>query len=237
MLTIGAGASIEPEVDLSGYWIDGDVVHVGPVHIGREAVVGARSTIGPDVHIGREVVVEAGSTVLRSVRPGRVVAGSPAQRVAAPGRPGLARHAAPRGSGAGWRSTGSPVSSCRSCPSSRCSPGCCCSVGRRRERQAHDVVGAAYAAVPLVTVLALVTLAAVTIVLVRLLGLGLREGYHPVRSRVGWQVWATERLLDQARTLLFPHLREPHHARRGCARWGPRSGATSRPRRCSCCRR
>jgi non-ribosomal peptide synthetase-like protein len=58
--------------------------------------------------------------------------------------------------------------------------------------------------VPLVTVLALVTLAAVTIVLVRLLGLGLREGYHPVRSRVGWQVWATERLLDQARTLLFP---------------------------------
>ena len=88
MLTIGAGASIEPEVDLSGYWIDGDVVHVGPVHIGREAVVGARSTIGPDVHIGREVVVEAGSTVLRSVRPGRVVAGSPAQRVSAPGRPG-----------------------------------------------------------------------------------------------------------------------------------------------------
>ena len=66
------------------------------------------------------------------------------------------------------------------------------------------MVGTAYAAVPLVTVLALVTLAAVTIVLVRLLGLGLREGYYPVRSRVGWQVWATERLLDQARTLLFP---------------------------------
>jgi non-ribosomal peptide synthetase-like protein len=66
------------------------------------------------------------------------------------------------------------------------------------------VVGTAYAAVPLVTVLALVTLSGVTIVLVRLLGLGLREGYYPVRSRVGWQVWATERLLDQARTLLFP---------------------------------
>jgi non-ribosomal peptide synthetase-like protein len=62
----------------------------------------------------------------------------------------------------------------------------------------------AYAAVPVVTVLGLLTLALLTILLVRLLGLGLREGFHPVRSRVGWQVWATERLLDQARTLLFP---------------------------------
>ena len=34
--------------------------------------------------------------------------------------------------------------------------------------------------------------------------IGLREGYHPVRSRIGWQVWATERLLDSARTILFP---------------------------------
>ncbi len=54
------------------------------------------------------------------------------------------------------------------------------------------------------TVLALLTLALLTIVIVRLLGLGLSEGFHPVRSRVGWQVWVTERLLDQARTLLFP---------------------------------
>jgi non-ribosomal peptide synthetase-like protein len=38
----------------------------------------------------------------------------------------------------------------------------------------------------------------------RLLGLGLREGYHPVRSRMGWQVWATERLMDDARTYLYP---------------------------------
>ena len=38
----------------------------------------------------------------------------------------------------------------------------------------------------------------------RLLGLRLREGHHPVRSRIGWQVWATERLMDEARTFLFP---------------------------------
>ena len=38
----------------------------------------------------------------------------------------------------------------------------------------------------------------------RVLSLGLREGYHPVRSRVGWQLWATERLMDAARNYLFP---------------------------------
>ena len=30
------------------------------------------------------------------------------------------------------------------------------------------------------------------------------EGYHPVHSRTGWQVWATERLMGMARTGLFP---------------------------------
>jgi non-ribosomal peptide synthetase-like protein len=39
---------------------------------------------------------------------------------------------------------------------------------------------------------------------VRLLSIRLREGYHPVRSRVGWQLWATERLMDAARNYLFP---------------------------------
>jgi non-ribosomal peptide synthetase-like protein len=43
-----------------------------------------------------------------------------------------------------------------------------------------------------------------TVVGVRMLSIGLREGYHPVRSRVGWQLWATERLMDAARNYLFP---------------------------------
>ncbi len=43
-----------------------------------------------------------------------------------------------------------------------------------------------------------------TIIAVRMLSIGLREGYHPVRSRSGWQLWATERLMDGARNYLFP---------------------------------
>jgi hypothetical protein len=47
-------------------------------------------------------------------------------------------------------------------------------------------------------------LSGTVLALVRLLSLGLRPGHSPVRSRVGFQAWATLRLLDQARTWLFP---------------------------------
>ena len=52
--------------------------------------------------------------------------------------------------------------------------------------------------------LALVLFAAVTLVSIRLLSLGLREGFHPVHSRVAWQGWCSERLMDAARTWLYP---------------------------------
>ena len=68
-----------------------------------------------------------------------------------------------------------------------------------REAAAHALLAA-----PAVTVTWLLCLAVLLGIVVRLLGIGLREGTHPVRSRVGWQVWATERLMDAARTLLFP---------------------------------
>jgi hypothetical protein len=67
--------------------------------------------------------------------------------------------------------------------------------------------------VPWPQVLASLPLAALTWCLInmllilaatRLLGVGLKEGYYRVRSRIGWQVWATERVLDMARDLLFP---------------------------------
>ncbi|MFE6645193.1 amino acid adenylation domain-containing protein, partial [Nocardioides sp. NPDC057772] len=40
MLTLGKGCSIEQEVDLSGHWIEGDVLHLGEVSVGDRARVG-----------------------------------------------------------------------------------------------------------------------------------------------------------------------------------------------------
>ena len=64
-----------------------------------------------------------------------------------------------------------------------------------------------------------------------------RGHVHPVRSRVGWQVWSTERLLDLARTLPVPALLEPVHAGLAAAARRARRHATSRPRPCCCCPR
>ena len=37
MLTLGHRCSIEPEVDLTGHWIDGDLFHVGAITVGNDA--------------------------------------------------------------------------------------------------------------------------------------------------------------------------------------------------------
>jgi non-ribosomal peptide synthetase-like protein len=67
-----------------------------------------------------------------------------------------------------------------------------------------DALPAAAAWTPVATLAAIVTYAGLTVIGVRLLAMWMPEGYHPVRSRVGWQLWATERLMDSARNYLFP---------------------------------
>ena len=74
--------------------------------------------------------------------------------------------------------------------------------------------------------------AASVVVLVRMLSIGLDEGTHPVRSRVGWQAWTIERLMDSSRTILFP-LYSSSSRRSGSGCWEPRSAGMSRRRRCS----
>ena len=89
MLTLGRGASVEPEVDLAGYWIDGDRLHVGAVTVGAEAVVGSRSTLLPGA---RDRPERRDRRRLRRLRQGprRTSAGParPRPASAGPGTPG-----------------------------------------------------------------------------------------------------------------------------------------------------
>ncbi len=57
---------------------------------------------------------------------------------------------------------------------------------------------------PVATVLGLLTLTVLVLVTVRLLGIGLQPGHHPIHGRHAWQAWATVRVMDEARTWLFP---------------------------------
>ena len=212
MLTVEEGAAIEPEVDLSGYWVDGDVVRLGEVRIGADAVVGARSTLLPGAQVGAGAHVEAGSTVAGRVRGGQRHAGSPAVKVGKVKSRGPAE--APRET-PGWHLMATVLSTLISLlplistaaaaavaawsltwwpPAPEAGP--LAAVGTTAARL--------LAASPLVAGVWFLTQMLLVLVTVRLLALGITEGHHPVRSRVGWQVWATERVLDAARDQLFP---------------------------------
>ncbi|MCW2495488.1 Pls/PosA family non-ribosomal peptide synthetase, partial [Jatrophihabitans sp.] len=201
MLRLGRGCSVEPEVDLNGYWVDGDVVHIGLVDIGAGASIGARSTLAPGAQVGRDAVVEPGSWIDGVIPAGQSWSGAPATVVpAAPGEWPTAR--AERSTW--WVAAYAGASLVFALlPVLALLPGLLIA-GSWLDGSFGSAVGSTLLAVPVVTVTWLVGYALLTALLVRLLGVRLRAGYHPVRSRIGWQAWGTERLMDAARALLFP---------------------------------
>ncbi|PXX63323.1 non-ribosomal peptide synthetase-like protein [Nocardia tenerifensis] len=203
MLELGDGCSVEPEVDLSGYWIDGDVVHIGPVTVGAGAVVGSRSILLPGTRIGKNAEIAPGSSVSGKVKSEQEWAGSPAAKI------GKAQHRWPAHTpdrAAHWVAIfGVTSMALAAVPVLGLGAGGLFIAWFIRDtRTLAGGLGRAFAILPVATLLSLAVYAAITILAVRLLSFRLREGYHPVRSRTGWQVWSTERLLDSARTFLFP---------------------------------
>ncbi|HEY1485053.1 MAG TPA: Pls/PosA family non-ribosomal peptide synthetase [Micromonosporaceae bacterium] len=223
MLRIGRGAAVEPEVDLAGYWVDGDIVHIGKVRIGAGARIGARSTLLPGARIGKGADIEPGSVVGGVVPNAQRWSGSPAEAVGKAGIPGSPAAAdtvdaaqavkdthvwpsarAPR-SHAWSTAYGVSTTVLGALPLIAALPGLAI-LGWATSGSA--TIGAAMisalAWVPVATLAYIGTFALLTLAFVRLLSVGMREGFHPVHSFAGWQVWATGRLMDSARTVLFP---------------------------------
>jgi non-ribosomal peptide synthetase-like protein len=203
MLRLGRGAAIEPEVDLSGYWVDGDVVHIGKIRVGAGARVGARSTLLPGARIGKGAEVAAGSAVSGAVPAEQFWAGSPAAPV---GRAAVKWPAgrAPRSRRWAWV-YGVTSMLLGLLPVVAAVPALLI-LGVAVSGTSGLGVATTHAliAVPLATVAYLLAYAVLVLVAVRALGIGIRAGYHPVHGHVAWQVWATERLMDMARIGLFP---------------------------------
>ncbi|NKQ54522.1 amino acid adenylation domain-containing protein [Amycolatopsis sp. K13G38] len=199
LLKLGRGAAIEPEVDLSGYWVDGDVVHIGKIRVGAGARVGARSTLFPGARIGKGAEIAAGSTVTGAVPAGQRWAGSPAQR---DGKDALRwPSGSPRRSRLWAFAYGATSQVLGLLPAIAALPGIAVVAA---SIAGAPSLGRALLAVPAATVVYFLTYALLILAGVRALGIGMREGYHPVHGRIAWQVWATERLMDMARTALFP---------------------------------
>lgn len=203
MLEIGDGAAIEPEVDLSGYWIDGDVVRIGGIRIGAGATVGSRSTLAPGTRIGRRAEIAPGSAVFGRVRADQTWAGSPAVRVGGTSVQ-WPTDRAPAPTRWLWAYAASAVALAL-LPLVAFSAGALVVArGIAGASSLAAALGGAFAWLVPGVLVAGAVFAGVVVVTVRLLSIGLREGTYPVRSRSGWQAWTIERLLDSARTILFP---------------------------------
>ena len=203
MLTLGHRCSIEPEVDLTGYWIDGDAFHVGPVTIGNDATVGARTTLLPGAVVGKNADVAPGSGVVGKVKNGQYWKGSPAIKSGKAKHP-WPDHRPPRA--LQWVAVyGLTSMLLGALPLAALTVGLAVIGWAVRDTASvADAVPAAMLWAAPATLAAVLSYAALTVLGVRLLSVGLHEGYHPVRSRSGWQLWATERLMDAARNYLFP---------------------------------
>lgn len=199
MLKLGRGAAVESEVDLSGYWLDGDRLEIGTVKVGAHAVVGTRSVLFPGARVGKRAEVAPGSAVTGQIPTGQRWAGAPAVKL------GKAKRNWPKERprrGTRWSMTyGLTGLALTALPV--LAGLAALLVARVFVTPGSVLTGAALAVVPATLTYGL-AYAVLLLIAVRLLSLGLREGTHPTHSRIGWQAWTVTQLMDRSRETLFP---------------------------------
>jgi non-ribosomal peptide synthetase-like protein len=199
MLKLGRGAAVESEVDLSGYWLDGDRLEIGTVKVGAHAVVGTRSVLFPGARVGKRAEVAPGSAVAGQIPTGQRWAGAPAVKLGKakrnwPGeRPRRGTYWSVLYGLTGLALTALPVLAGLAA----------LLVAGVFVTPGSVLPGAVLAVVPATLTYGL-TYAVLLLLAVRLLSLGLREGTHPTHSRIGWQAWTVTQLMDRSRETLFP---------------------------------
>ncbi|UIZ91912.1 AMP-binding protein [Corynebacterium sp. CNCTC7651] len=198
LVTIGAGTSIEPGADLSGYWLDGDILRVGTITIGKDVRIGARSTLLPGAEIREGAEVEPNSTVTgrKPVKKHARWAGSPARKV------GKTKQTFPTEAppaGRAWAAAYT-VTALIIGALPLVSLGVAAwaafrfTIATGRPLLAGALGGVVYQAVGMVLVL----------VGVRVASISVKPGTHPVRSAPGLGLWTVTRLMDDARSRHFP---------------------------------
>ncbi|MFJ8938233.1 Pls/PosA family non-ribosomal peptide synthetase [Streptomyces sp. NPDC102365] len=203
LLKLGRGAAVESEVDLSGHWLDGDRLEIGPVKVGAHAVVGTRSMLFPGARVGKRAEVAPGSAVAGHVPTGQRWAGAPAVKL------GRAKRDWPKErpqKGTYWRVMYGATGVALTMLPVVAGLAALLVVGAFVSPDAglaDALKGAAVALVPATLAFGL-TFALLLLVAVRLLSLGLRPGTHPTHSRTGWQAWTVTQLMDRSRETLFP---------------------------------
>lgn len=206
MARFGDGCAVEPEADVAGWWLDGDVLHLGGVEVGAGARVGTRSTLMPGARIGDGADIAPGSCVLGDVPDHQQWHGSPARPVT--GAPPA---------GEGWprpdhrRSRRWDLAYALALPAFSMLPLIAAApalwmtyAAVRGEGTLTTVVVRLLGLTPLLMVVGVAGYAGLIVVLVRLFSLPVRPGFHRAHGGVAFCTWIVSGLMNTARGALFP---------------------------------
>ena len=203
LLTLGEGCSVEPEVDLAGHWLDGGDLHVGALRIGADARVGARSTLLPGADVGEGAEVSPGSAVFGTVPAGQAWSGAPAAPSGAARGPWTSQR--PENRPVWLAAYAASAVALSLLPVVAVAAGAAAALpGVAGSASLGEALVDALVWVPAASVAGFTVLALLVLLTVRVLSLGLEPGHHPVHGLRAWQAWSVLRVMDEARTWLFP---------------------------------
>ena len=205
LLHIGAGATVESNVDLRGWWIDGQELVVGEIRIGAGARIASRVLLNPGAVIGDGAELEPGTVISGEVPAGERWGGAPARRIGTAGDEWPAEP--PKASSAGgwaWLFGASVVlelalSLAAFAPALGLLALLGSNVPTLQTSFVQILVEAAI--VTAVTVPMTAILIALTL---RLVWRFVQPGWYDEHAPVGWALWFGEELKQSSSTLLFP---------------------------------
>ncbi|GAC1382177.1 MAG: non-ribosomal peptide synthetase [Marmoricola sp.] len=202
MLRIGAGASIEPEVDLTGHWLDGDRLHIGRIVIDNDARIGTRSMLLPGAEVGQRTEIAAGSAVFGEVPADQAWGGAPAARLG-PARGAWSDEVPPNKPvwNLVYAASALFISALPVIATIVAASLALAVIGHPHGLGAW--MGAVTLAIVPAGILGFLLLTAAIWLVVRTLGSGIEPGHHPIHGAQAWRAWVVLRVLDEARGWLF----------------------------------
>lgn len=205
LLSIGARATLEGDVDARSWWIDGHELVVGEIHVGEDVRVGTRCVLMPGTDIGAGAEIEPGSVITGNVPAKERWSGSPAQRV---GVAGETWTEAPLSESTHRMPTrvlfSFGILALSLLPFIAAMPEVVVLRAFGSLSSMHQLVRTILIDAPLFAALYISSYALVVALAVRSVTWLIRPGWHSDKGSIAWALWFSEAALARARGVLFP---------------------------------
>ncbi len=206
LIVVGDRVTLEPDVDIHGWWIDGRELVIDELRIGEDARLGTRAVLMPGSSVGAGAEIEPGAVVSGHVPAGQRWAGSPARQVGDAGegwpesdglrRPMRRRVKALYAVGLGLQNLVPLLASI---------PGILLLVALLPTNTSNSATATTIVLwAPLLALVFTCSDAGLIALSFRALAALVKPGWHRDDGSVGWALWLGESLMEQARGALFP---------------------------------